>query len=213
MTAAEQSGPDRATPSTVRGGATPPTVREVRWNLWKQLPLLLGLVALWVILWGNLTWLSVLTGIVVAVVVSRVFYLPPAELSGRINLWYTLVFLAHFLLDVAVASFTVAYQALNPRPIPRSSVIGIHLRTRSDLIMTLDAIAMSLVPGSLVVETDRERAILYLHTFDTRTLEDVEAMRRKVLLVEARIVRAIGSRADLERIKHPGPPAESRGQS
>ncbi len=177
------------------------TPREVRGNLWKQLPLLVGLVALWAVLWGNATWLTLITGIVVALAVTRVFYLPPAELSGRINPWYALVFLAHFLLDVAVASFTVAYQALNPRPIPRSSVIGIQLRTRSDLVMTLDALAMSLVPGSLVVEADRERGILYLHTFGTRTTDDVEAMRRKVLVVEARIVRAIGSRDDLELIR------------
>ena len=179
----------------------PSTGREVRGRFLTQLPLLVGLVLLWMVLWGQVTWLSVLTGIVVGIIVTRTFYLPPVELSGRINVWYLLVFLAHFFLDVAVASFTVAFQALNPRAIPQSSVIGIQLRTRSDLIMTLDAIAMSLVPGSLVVEADRERSTLYLHTFATRTEDDVEAMRAKVLVVEARIVRAIGSKADLERIR------------
>ncbi|GAB3045706.1 hypothetical protein GCM10027052_30260 [Parafrigoribacterium mesophilum] len=178
--------------------------RELRGRLWQQLPLLIGLVLLWMVLWGQATWLSFVTGVIVAILVTRVFYLPPVDLSGRINLWYTIVFLAHFFLDVAVASFTVAFQALDPRPIPRSSVIGIQLRTRSDLIMTLDAIAMSLVPGSLVVEADRERSILYLHTFATRTTGDVELMRRKVLVVEARIVRAIGSRTDLRRIQGNG---------
>ena len=177
---------------------------EVRRRFLQQLPLLVGLILLWMVLWNQFTVLSLLTGVAVAVIVTRVFYLPPVELPGRINLWYTLVFLAHFFLDVALASFQVAFQALNPRPIPRSSVIGIPLRTRSDLIMTLDAIAMSLVPGSLVVEADRERGILYLHTFATRTKDDVEAMRRKVLVVEARIVRAIGSREDLARIGEAG---------
>lgn len=177
---------------------------EVRRRLLQQLPLLVGLVLLWMVLWNQFTVLSLVTGVAVAVIVTRFFYLPPVELPGRINPWYTLVFLAHFFLDVALASFQVAFQALNPRPIPRSSVIGIQLRTRSDLIMTLDAIAMSLVPGSLVVEADRERGILYLHTFATRTKDDVEAMRRKVLVVEARIVRAIGSREDLVRIGEAG---------
>lgn len=175
--------------------------REVGRRFWRQLPLLVGLVLLWMVLWGQFTWLSLLTGLVVANVVVRVFYLPPVELSGRLNVWYTLLFLVHFFGDVAVASFQVAFQALSPKPIPPSSVIGIQLRTRSDLVMTLDAIAMSLVPGSLVVEADRERSILYLHTFGTETQDDVEAMRRKVLVVEARIVRAVGSREDLERIR------------
>ncbi len=174
--------------------------REVGKRFLQQLPMLLGLILLWMVLWGQFTVLGAVTGIVVAVVVTRFFYLPPADFSGRINPWYAFVFLFHFFLDVAVASFQVAFQALSPRPIPRSSVIGVQLHTRSDLIMTLDAIAMSLVPGSLVVEADRERSILYLHTFATHTTEDVEAMRRKVLVVEARIVRAIGSKADLQQL-------------
>jgi multicomponent Na+:H+ antiporter subunit E len=174
---------------------------EDRGRFWQQLPLLLGLVLLWTVLWGQATWLSVLTGFIIAIVVTRVFYLPPADISGRLNVWYALVFLAHFLLDVAIASFTVAFQALNPQPVPLSSIIGIQLRTRSDFVMTSDAIAMSLVPGSLVVEVDRERAILYFHTFDTQDAADVEAMRKKVLVVETRLVRAIGSKSDLARIQ------------
>lgn len=173
---------------------------EVRGRVWQQLPLLLGLVVLWAVLWGQLSWLNLLTGFIVAILVTRVLYLPPADISGRLNVWYSLVFLAHFIVDVTLASFTVAFQALNPRPIPTSSVIAVQLCTRSDFVMTLDAIAMSLVPGSIVVEVDRERAILYFHTFDTTTAADVEAMRAKVLVVEARIVRAIGSKADVARI-------------
>src|SRR5690606_20909705 len=123
-------------------------------------------VALWVILWGTLSWLSVISGVIVAFFVTRVFYLPPVDLSGRFNPWYTVVYLAHFLTDVVVASFQVAYQAVTPT-VPRSSIVAIQLRTRSDLIMTLVAITMSLIPGSLVVDVDRERSILYLHTFDT----------------------------------------------
>lgn len=173
---------------------------EVRGRVWQQLPLLLGLVVLWGVLWGQFSWLNILTGFLVAIAVTRVLYLPPADISGRLNLWYSLVFIAHFIADITVASFTVAFQALNPRPIPTSSVIAVQLCTRSDFVMTLDAIAMSLVPGSIVVEADRERAILYFHSFDTTTAADVEAMRTKVLVVEARIVRAIGSKDDLARI-------------
>ena len=202
---AHDSQPTSAAASTTSAVNQPVTEHrasrsEVRGRVWQQLPLLLGLVVLWAVLWGQFTWLNILTGFIVAILVTRVLYLPPADISGRLNIWYSLVFLAHFIVDVTVASFTVAFQALNPRPIPTSSVIAVQLRTRSDFVMTLDAIAMSLVPGSIVVEVDRERAILYFHTFDTTTAADVEAMRTKVLVVEARIVRAIGSKDDLARI-------------
>jgi multicomponent Na+:H+ antiporter subunit E len=176
------------------------TGRELRRRFIRQLPLLVGLVVLWMVLWGNLSWLNLITGILVAVVVTRVFYLPPVDLSGRFNAWHGLVFLVTFISDVIVASFQVAFLALRPGRIPTSSVIGVNLHTRSDLIMTLVAIALSLVPGSLVVEADRESSILYFHTFPTATGDDVEKMRRKVLLVESRIVRTLGSKDDLRRI-------------
>lgn len=177
------------------------TRKEVGRRLWRQLPLLIALVALWMSLWGHITWLSAFSGLVVAITVTRVFYLPPVDLSGRFNIWYAAVFFVHFARDVIFASFQVAFQTIAPT-VPRNSIIAIQLRTRSDLIMTLDAIAMSLVPGSLVVDVDRERSILYLHTFDTESVEDVEAMREKGLIVEARIVRALGSHDDLRAIGH-----------
>ena len=46
---------------------------EVRRRLWQQLPLLVGLVLLWMVLWNQFTVLSLVTGVVVAVVVTRVF--------------------------------------------------------------------------------------------------------------------------------------------
>jgi multicomponent Na+:H+ antiporter subunit E len=187
-------------PATAPIGAEPTSRREWRWRLVQQIPLLVGLVVLWAVLWGQFSVLNVATGIILAVLVTRFFYLPPVELSGRFNLWWALVFLVHFFADVFVASSQVAFQALNPHPVPRSSVIGVQLHTRSDLIMTLDSIAMTLVPGSLIVEADRERSILYLHTFATEKQADVEAMRRKVLVVEERLVKVLGSAEDVWRI-------------
>lgn len=174
--------------------------REVGRRLWRQLPLLVALVLLWLILWGTLSWLSIISGVIVAYTVTRVFYLPPVDLSGRFNLWHIAVYLAHFAKDVVFASFQVAFQAITPG-VPRSSIIAIQLRTRSDLIMTLVGITLSLIPGSLVVDVDRERSILYLHTFNTESDEDVESTRGQALVIEGRIVRALGSREDLRRVR------------
>ena len=41
---------------------------------------------------------SFVTGVAAAVVVTRVFRLPPVELSGRVNLWWGLVFVLQFLV-------------------------------------------------------------------------------------------------------------------
>jgi multicomponent Na+:H+ antiporter subunit E len=173
--------------------------RKLRVRLWRQLPLLLVLVVLWMLLWGNISWLNLVTGLVLAVVVTRLFYLPPVDLSGRFNLFWFAVFAADFVWQLVVASFQVAVQAFAPHPVRSNSVVGVQLFTRSDFIMTLTAIALSLIPGSLVLEVDRERSLLYLHVLNTPDAAAVEKARSAVLLIERRLVRALGSREDLER--------------
>lgn len=173
--------------------------RGLRWRVWRQLPLLVGLVVLWMLLWGSLTWLSLVTGIVVAIVVTRLFYLPPVELSGRFNPLWFLAFLARFTADLVIASFQVAFQALRRRPSTRNAVLAVDLVTRSDFITTAVAIATSLIPGSLVVEVDRQRSILYLHALGVGDLEGAERVRAKVLTVERQLVRAFGSKDDVRR--------------
>lgn len=182
-----------ASGSSAQKGANP--------GRWHQAPLLAVLVVLWMLLWGELSILNLLIGIVFAVAVTRIFYLPPVELSGRFNvLWFT-VFIGRFLGSVAVASFSVAFLALNLRSTPTSSIVGVQLRTRSDLITTLVSIVISLIPGSLVVETDRSRSILYLHVLNTRSMDDVKAMRKQVLAIEASLVKALGSADDVRRTR------------
>jgi len=173
--------------------------KAVRWRLWQQLPLLVALVVLWMLLWGTISPLSFLSGAVVAVLVTRLFYLPPVELSGRFNPLWGIVFLGRFAFDIVVGSFSVAYQAFRPRGLRNNSVIAVDLVTRSDFIMTLTALAISLIPGSLVVEVDRGRSILYLHAINTESDKDVENLRRKVLSVERALVRALGSVEDVRR--------------
>lgn len=176
------------------------TAARRRRVLLHQIPMLLWLVVLWMLLWGAFSWLNLVTGLVIALLVTRVFYLPPIQLSGRFNLWWAIVFAVRFVFDLFTASVQVAWIAIDPRTTPRSSVVAVSLRSRSDLIMTLVSIAISLVPGSLVVEADRLRAVLYVHVLNTRTAEDVTAARASVLGVERRIVRALGSRAEMQLI-------------
>lgn len=175
--------------------------KRARARLWQQVPLLIVLAVLWMLLWGQFTGLSLVTGLILAVLVTRAFYLPPIELSGRLNPWYLAVFTAHFSYKLVVGSFQVALQAFSPQPIRGNGVIAVQLFTRSDLIMTLTAITLSLIPGSLVLEADRERSILYLHVLGAGPGDSVEKTRADVARVERRLVRALGSHEDLERMR------------
>lgn len=177
------------------------TQRSALTGIWRQLPFFLWLIALWMLLWGQFTVLSFLTGTVVAVFVTSVFRLPPVELSGRLNPWWLLVFLVQFLGAVIKGSLVVAWQVVSPRGQPGVSVVAVPLVTDDDLIMAHVGVTASLIPGSLVLETDRDRRILYLHVLGASTTAEVETQRRMVQRWEARLVRAVGSSAQLEAVR------------
>ncbi|MFC9558042.1 Na+/H+ antiporter subunit E [Agromyces sp. NPDC056965] len=173
-----------------------------RWrSVWRQLPLLVALVFLWVFLWDQVTVLTVVTGILLAIGVTRVLYLPPVLLSGRFNPWRGLLLGLRMMFDVTVASLQVAVLAIDPRWKPMNSIIAVQLLTRSDLVTTLTAEAISVVPGTVVVDIDRERGLLYLHALGTRTRADIDRVRRDVLGTEERIVLAIGTHAQAVSVR------------
>ena len=166
-----------------------------------QAPLFLGLVLLWMLLWGSFSWLNLLTGTLLATLVSVGFYLPAVELGLRLNPWYTVLYLIRLGFDIVRGSLQVAVLALSPRYTPSNAIVAVHLRTRSDFILTLTGVSTSIVPGAIVVDVDRVRSTLYLHVLNVHRPEQVERFRNGVLAEEHRIVMALGSREDVERLR------------
>ena len=166
-----------------------------------ELPLLLGLLLTWMLLWREFSWLSLVSGVVVSIVAMRLFYLPPVILAGRFNAWWALRFLGYFLWHLAAASVQVAWLAIKPGPPPRTAIIAAKLRTRSDFVWTLVALTISLIPGSLVVEVDRFGSTLYLHVLNTPTQREIRLMRAQIARIERLLVRTLGSRAEVEAMR------------
>lgn len=169
---------------------------------WRQLPLSLWLIALWMLLWGQFTWLSFVSGALMALFVNTAFRLPAVELSGRINFFWGLWFLIRFFFALVWGSLLTAMQVLDPRTNnPGAAVVAVKLDSDDDLIMTHIAVTASLIPGSLILEEDRDNRTLYLHVIGVRSERDVEKQRQSVLRWEDRIIRAVGSRAEFAALK------------
>lgn len=165
-----------------------------------QVVMVAGLVIVWMLLWGQFTWLSLVTGVLLAIGTGLVFYLPPVDVGTRVNLWYAFLFFVRLVLDIVRASVVVAWTVLKPRYTARNAIAAVRLRTRSDLILTFTAEAISVVPGSIVVDVDRAESVLYVHILDVDTEDDVEGFVRSVLDTERRVVLAVGTRADVQRV-------------
>ena len=177
------------------------TARVTR--LRQQVPLLVWLVVVWNLLWGTFSWANLLSGALIALVVTTLLPLPTVEASGRFRPVAALRFLGRFLLDLLVSSAEVSWLAFRPGR-HRSAIITVQLRTDSDLLLTVIAEALSLVPGSLVLDLDREHSVMAIHLVQVRDLEHVERQRANVLGMEDRVVRAFGSAEDIARLDEPG---------
>ncbi|WP_246657684.1 Na+/H+ antiporter subunit E [Arthrobacter yangruifuii] len=174
---------------------------RARVPLLQELPLLVWLVFLWGALWQDFSAGNLVFGAVIAFFVANIFYLPPVELSGRFNPVYAVLFAGRFLYQLVQASFHVFGLALFRGPQIRNGVIGVKLRSRSDLLVTATGHVLSLIPGSLVVDVDRSTSTLYLHALNVSTAEQAEKVREEALNAEAWLIRTMGTKEELAALR------------
>ncbi|WP_369255453.1 Na+/H+ antiporter subunit E [Geodermatophilus amargosae] len=177
------------------------TVEPAATRLRHQVPLAVWLVLVWMLLWGSWSWANLLSGLLVALAVLVLLPLPHVVGGVRVRPGPLLAFSGHFVRDLFVSGAEVAWQALRPLGVHQTAIVQVQLRVDSDLLLTMVAEATSLVPGSLVLDLDRERRVMTLHLLPIRDHADVERKRANVLVVEERLVRAFGSADDVAALE------------
>ena len=169
--------------------------------LLKELPLIIWLVLLWGALWQDFSPGNLVFGAIIAFIVTNIFYLPPVDLSGRFNILYAAGFLARFLVKLVLASFHVLWLAVVHGPKIKNAVVAVKLRSHSDLLVTATGHALSLIPGSLVVEVDRSTSTLYLHCLGVDSQDAAENIRDDVRATESWLIRMMGTREELALVR------------
>lgn len=176
--------------TTAPGQAELGRLRAAQW------PMVLGLMVFWILLWGTLSFANVLTGIVAALVVCTAFPLPPIETQVGFHPVGIVRFALRFTLDMAVSSWRLNRYILGPGR-PPCAVLAVRMRCPNDLMLTGTAVAVSAVPGSNVLDVHRATGMVYLHVLGARDEAARERARYEALRLEARVVRAFGTRADI----------------
>jgi multicomponent Na+:H+ antiporter subunit E len=176
-------------------------VTRQRIPLITELPLVIWLVLVWGALWQDFGPGNLVFGALIAYVVVNLFYLPPVELTGRFNVLWLVPFLGRFLYELVTASLQVFWLAVSKGPSLRNAVVAVELRSSSDFLVTATGHAISLIPGSLVLEVDRSTSTLYLHCLNVADDAGADAIRRNVRATEAWLIRIMGSSADLAALR------------
>lgn len=198
---ADQTGPSGQDRSAGPATQTSPDNSDNQRSFWSQWPILLGLTLTWGALWQDFSPGVLLAGVLFSTLILWFYRLPRVNFADRFNPWHALVFTVRFLWHVVTASISVAWDAITKGPRIVNSVVAVPLRSHDDLIVTLTGHALALVPGSLVIDVDRPSSTLFLHCLNVENAEAVEYFRQQALRTEAAIIRAIGSRADLELVR------------
>lgn len=171
--------------------------------------LLLWLTGVWVALWGDPTLANVAGGALVALAVT--ILLPATGDRGRataegarIHPLAALHFAGWFAWKLVEANVVVGWEVLTPRNRINEGVVAVPLHGCSDGLTTLVASCVSLTPGTLVLDVDRDPLVLYVHVLHLRTIDDVRA---EVHTLEHLAIRAFGTasaRASLAGGHHAG---------
>lgn len=185
-------------------------VRRVQPVTWVVLTLV------WVMLWGSVTWLVVISGALLSTLLLVLFPMPPVRYGIRLRPWAAFVLFVRFIGDMIASSVEIAYKACAPWEHPTGRIVRVPLRGNNDLLCTMTAQMTTLVPGSIVIdiESGRTGRTLLLHLFDAPESGDVERMRERVLSQEDRVLKALSARPFRPRREEPHnrpEPAEKEG--
>ncbi|WP_163806380.1 Na+/H+ antiporter subunit E [Mycolicibacterium anyangense] len=148
------------------------------------------LVLVWLLLWGTISVANVLSGLAVALLITLLLPLPAVPVQGKVHplslLWLALN-VAWWLVE---SSTQVAWLALRPGRPPLSAVLRARLALKSDLVLALGVNIMNLTPGTIVLEIDQTRRLVYVHVLDVGSQRSVDRFYRQAAKLERLLVAA-----------------------
>lgn len=165
-----------------------------RWAL--RAWVLCWLILAWILLWGTVSAANILSGLVIALLITLLLPLPVVPVEGRLHP----VSFAKLLLVVGwslvLSSLQVAWLAIKPGPPPLSAVLRVGFAVKSDLVLALGVNAINLTPGTMVLEIDRDRRLLYIHVLDVGSPRAVDRFHREVEQLERLLIAAFEREKD-----------------
>lgn len=166
----------------------------------KQIPAVAWLLFVWLALVGDVSVLNLVAGLLIAVGLVTIFR-PSHTIDREIKVHPlgALTFLGYFLAQFLRANIQVALAVLDPdRVRDRRALIAVPIAAPNDIAVVLLANAISLTPGTFILEMRHEPPTLYVHILQLTTVREA---RLAILELERYIVRAVESPGALRRVE------------
>ncbi len=102
-------------------------------------------------------------------------------------LWF-LYYIPVFIWECIKANVDVAWRVVHPDTPIRPGIVKVKTTLKSDAALTFLANSITLTPGTMVMDVDRENGFLYIHWIDVRTTDT----RRATEMLVSKFERIIG---------------------
>ena len=151
------------------------------------------------IVWCLFSWVPdgahLLIGILVASIVAfmmgdLVIQRPHLMLHPGRYVNFIFLYVPVFLWEVLKANIDVAYRVVHPELPINPGIVKVRTSLRSDIALTLLANSITLTPGTMSVDIDKDKSVLYIHWIDVRS-SDIEAATRIIVERFEKILRKI----------------------
>lgn len=167
-------------------------MRTVALRAW----VLCWLILVWMLLWGNISAANALSGLVIALIVTLLLPLPPVPVEGRVHPLSLLRLAGQVAYYLVASSVQLAWLAVKPGPAPLSAVLRAQLSLKSDLVLALAVNIINLTPGTIVLEIDQARRMIYVHVIDVGSDRAVNRFYRQVAEVERLLIASFERESD-----------------
>lgn len=158
-----------------------------------RLPQLIWLTAVWVLLWGTVDAKTLLGGALVATLVTVAFPLPLVGERLRVRPMRLLWLAGYLAADLVVSGVKIGWETLRHGPRATAGIVAVPLLTDSDWVATAVSNAVSLAPGTFVLQLDHQREVCYVYNLGMRGPADALRVRRQVLGMQRRVIAALGT--------------------
>ena len=154
------------------------------------------LMLVWVLLWGKASPANIIGGFAVALVITWLLPLPAVPVEGRVHPLSLLRLVVYVGYQLVLSSLQVAWLAIKPGPPPLTAVLRARLAIKSDLVLALAVNIFTIIPGSMVLEIDQERRLIYVHVIDVGNEKAVARFYRQVEQTQRLLMAAFERDAD-----------------
>lgn len=167
----------------------------MRWLLLRAW-ILCWLMLVWVLLWGSISAANIVSGLAVAVVITVLLPLPAVPVEGRVHLLSLLRLVLQVTVWLVMSSFQMAWLAVRPGPLPVNAVLRAHLAIKSDLVLALGVNIINLTPGTIVLEIDQTRRLIYVHVVDVGSDRAIHRFHSQITTLQRLLVAAFERESD-----------------